>query len=284
MRDRFTRTAEIFGSAVVKTRAAQAEILARMVSPSADDGVIGRANSRGVVQVADRAIDLACGTGALAISFAPRVRWICGIDLTPAMLAVGQRAVRDAEVSNVAFAIGNAQQIPFADGSVDVALTSYALHHVPDAAGVIGEMARVLKPGGRVGVIDIYVPEERRRAEMHDRIERVRDPSHTRTLARSEFETMFAAKGLRVVGTYLEEHAVTFDQWMETAGRAPGDPEYVETRRLMESTIGDDLAGFHPRYADESVSGTVSSGNAPGGAGRTIEMVNSVVFVAAEKV
>jgi ubiquinone/menaquinone biosynthesis C-methylase UbiE len=218
------------------------------------------------------------------VAFAPRVRWICGVDLTPAMLAVAQRAVRDSEVRNVAFAIGNAQQIPFPDRSVDLALSSYALHHVPDAPRVIGEMSRVLKPGGRVGVIDIFVPEDRRRAEMHDRIERVRDPSHTRTLARSEFESLFAAKGLRITDTRVEEHPVTFDQWMHTAGREPGDAEYIETRRLMETTISDDLAAFHPQYSASGTAASQPSGHAGGDEARAIDMVNSVVFVAAEKI
>jgi ubiquinone/menaquinone biosynthesis C-methylase UbiE len=260
VRDRFTRTAEVFGDSVLKMRAAQAEILAHMVS----------------AKTGDRAVDLACGTGALALAFAPQVCWICGLDLTPAMLAVAERAAHDAKVRNVAFAIGNAQQIPFPDASLEIALTSYALHHMPDASRVIGEIARVLKRGGRAGVIDIFVLEDPRSAEMHDRIERVRDPSHTRTLARCEFERLFAREGLRIVDTRVEEHAVTFDQWMHTAGREPGDPEYIETHRLMEATIPDDLAAFHPRY---SAIESAASNEVP-----AIDMVNTVVFIAAEKI
>ena len=259
VRDRFTRTAEVFGSSILKTRAAEAEILAGMVAAT----------------TTDRAVDLASGTGALALAFAPRVQWICGLDLTPAMLAVAQRAAQDSKTTNAAFAIGNAQQIPFADASLDLALTSYALHHVPDAARVIAEMSRVLKRGGRVGVIDIFALEDSRSGEMHDRIERVRDPSHTRTLPRSEIKSLFAANGLRVSDMRVEEHAVTFDQWMHTAGREPSDPEYIETRRLMEATISDDLAAFHPRYGAVEASAS--------GERRGIEMVNTVVFVAAEK-
>jgi len=260
VRDRFTRTAEVFGGSVVKTRAAEAETLARMVAARRSDHVV----------------DLACGTGALALAFAPRVRSIFGIDLTPAMLAVGQRSAREAGARNLAFVVGNAQQIAFANESFDLALTSYALHHVPDGRRVIGEMARVLKRGGRAGVIDIFVPEDRRRAEMHDRIERARDPSHTHTLARSEFEEYFAGSGLRITGTHVEEHPVTFDEWMRTAGSQPGDPEYVETRRLLEATIPDDLAGFHPRY---SAAKACESGGAP-----EIDMANTVIFIAAEKI
>jgi ubiquinone/menaquinone biosynthesis C-methylase UbiE len=259
VRDRFTRTAEIFGNAVLQTRAAEAEILAEMVA----------------AKKSDCAVDLACGTGALAAAFAPHVRWIIGLDLTPAMLAVAQRSASGADARNVAFALGNAQEIPLPDGSLDLALTSYALHHVPEPGRVIGEMSRVLKRGGRSGLIDIFAQENPLSAEMHDRIERVRDPSHVRTLARSEFASLFAANGLRITDTRVEEHAVTFDQWMHTAGREPSDPEYIETRRLMEEAIPNDLAAFHPRYtADENDGDTL----------RSIDMVNTVVFIAAEKI
>jgi ubiquinone/menaquinone biosynthesis C-methylase UbiE len=259
VRDRFTRTAEVFGGSILATRSAEAKILAEMVA----------------AKKSDWAVDLASGTGALALAFAPRVRWICGLDLTPAMLAVAQRAARESKTTNAAFALGNAQQIPFPNESLDLALTSYALHHVPDAGRVIGEMSRVLKRGGRAGVIDIFSLEDPRSAEMHDRIERVRDPSHTRTLPRSEFESLFAANGLRIVDSRVEEHPVSFDHWMRTAGRVPGDPEYAETRRLMEATIPNDLAAFHPRYSATEA----AANNEPPG----IDMVNTVVLIAAEK-
>jgi len=263
VRDRFTRTAEIFGGSIQKTRAAEAEILASMVS----------------AKKTDRAIDLACGTGALALAISTRVRFILGVDLTPAMLAVAQRSAHQTNTGNVAFAIGNAQQIPFRDASVDLALTSYALHHVPDAPRVIGEISRVLSHGGRAGVIDIAVPENPSLAEMHDRIERVRDPSHTRTLARSDFEAYFKANRLRIIDTRVQERAVTFDQWMHTAGREPGDPEYIEARLLMEASIPDDLAAFHPRYSSPDQNDPrIVPGAVPG-----IDMVNTVIFIAAEK-
>jgi ubiquinone/menaquinone biosynthesis C-methylase UbiE len=260
VRDRFTRTAEVFGDAVTQTRAAEAESLAHMVS----------------AKKSDCAADLACGTGALAVAFARHVRWIIGLDLTPAMLAVAQRMARDANVRNVSLAIGNARQIPFPDASLDLVLSSYALHHVPDAARVIGDMSRVLRRDGRAGIIDIFAQEDPRSAEMHDRIERVRDPSHARTLAKSEFAFLFAANGLRITDMRVEEQPLAFDEWMHRAGREPGDPEYVETRRLMEATIPDDLAAFHPRYSASSPAGC---DDAPG-----IDMVNMVVFFAVEKI
>jgi hypothetical protein len=134
----------------------------------------------------------------------------------------------------------------------------------------------VLKCGGRAGIIDIFAQEDPRSAEMHDRIERVRDPSHVRTLARSEFASLFAAHHLRITGMHVEEHPATFDQWMHNAGREPDDPEYTETRRLMELTIPDDLAAFHPRYSLTSPTGSAGLPE--------IDLVSTVVFFSAEKI
>ncbi len=255
VRDRFTVTAEVFGNYAVAERAREAELLAKMLGL--------RGNEYGV--------DLACGPGTLALRFARHVQWVCGLDLTPTILKRARATAAAEGLRNLDFAIGDAQALPFADGSLDVAITSYSLHHMSDAARVIAEMARVVKRGGRVGVIDIRTVEDAAAAALNNRIERMRDPSHTRTLMRSEFDRIFAESGLRVLSNHIEEHPRPFDHWMHVAGWKPGDREYVETRRLLESTIEGDIAGFHPRLI-------------PDGEGAKLHLVNTVLFTAAEKI
>src|SRR5271156_997996 len=97
VRERFTKTAEVFGDYAVANRAAEAEALARMVSANAND----------------RAVDLACGPGTLALRFAKHVRWVCGLDFTPAILErARQTAAREGLLHKLAFAIGDAQALP----------------------------------------------------------------------------------------------------------------------------------------------------------------------------
>lgn len=264
VRDRFTRTAEVFGNFVLKERVAEAEKLADFVEAACGD----------------RAVDLACGPGTLALRFARRVRWICGLDLTQAMLVRARATVKSESIANVDFSLGDAQALPFADESLDLAVTSYSLHHIPDPARVIREMARVVKRGGRVGVLDIRVPENPRAAEISNQIERFRDPSHTRTLARSEFEEFFAAAGLRVTCAEIEEHPRSFDHWLSVAGWRRGDEAYENTRRVMESTIPDDAADFHPKWTPAS-----SSAAEPATDVRLdIQMVNTSLYIAARKI
>lgn len=259
IRDRFTSTVQAFGDYAVTYRAQFADTLAQLVSAGPSD----------------RVVDLACGPGTLALQFARQVRWVCGVDLTPAMLARARSTAQAEGLRNLAFTISDAQVLPFDDGSLDISVTSYSLHHMPDPARVIGEMARVVKRGGRVGIIDIVVPEDPARAEAANRIEISRDVSHTRTLARKEFDAMTAEAGLRILASEVRGIPRMFDHWMHVAGWKRGDSVYIETRRLMEATMADDFAGFHPCYAEAD---TNASGQAP-----DIHMVNTALFLAAEK-
>jgi ubiquinone/menaquinone biosynthesis C-methylase UbiE len=255
VRKQFTRTAQVFGDYAVASRVAEAERLARMVKAGP----------------ADLAVDLACGPGTLALRFARHVRWICGLDLTPAILERARRSAVAEALANLDFAIGDAQSLPFPDASLDIAVTSYSVHHFPDPARTIGEMARVVRRGGRVGVLDIFLPGDPKISALNNRIEVVRDASHTRTIARAEFEQHFAAHGLRVLESFIDEHRRPFDHWMVVAGLKPGDTAYEEARRLMEASIPNDSAWFHPRYEPDE------SGEPE------LFLTNTVLFIAGEK-
>lgn len=260
VRERFTRTAEVFGDYAVAHRVAEAELLARLVSAGPHD----------------RAVDLACGPGTLALRFARHVRWICGLDLTPAILArTRSNAIKDG-LPNLVCVLGDAQALPFGDSSVDLAVTGYSLHHISDPAKVLKEMARVVKSGGRAGVLDIVVPENPKIRELNHRIECIRDNSHSRSLARSDFEKIFGSAGLRIVATEVHGHPRTFDHWMHVAGWKRTDPAYIEARRLLESSMEDDGADFHPRFEPTDV---VRPGDDP-----DIYMVNTGIYIAAEKI
>jgi ubiquinone/menaquinone biosynthesis C-methylase UbiE len=260
VREQFTRTAEVFGDYAVAHRVTEAERLARMVLAGPND----------------RAVDLACGPGTLALRFARHVRWICGLDLTPAILARTRRnAIKDG-LANLVCVLGDAQALPFGEGSLDIAVTSYSLHHISDPSRVLNEMARVVKPGGRVGVLDIVVPEDPRVRELNHRIEFVRDHSHARSLARSDFDRILGTAGLRVIATEIHGHPRTFDNWMHVAGWRRTDQPYMEVRRLMESSMADDGAGFHPRFEPADVA---KPGEEP-----EIYMINTGIYIAAEKI
>jgi SAM-dependent methyltransferase len=112
-------------------------------------------------------LDLGSGGGIDVILSAKRVGptgTAYGVDMTDEMLALAQQNARDAGVTNVHFLKGVIEQIPLPANSVDVVISNCVINLSVDKAAVLTEIARVLKPGGRVGVSDI-VAEDRLSAE-----------------------------------------------------------------------------------------------------------------------
>ena len=117
-------------------------------------------------------LDLGSGGGIDVILSAKRVGATgvaYGLDMTDEMLALAQRNAADAGVTNVHFLKGIIEEIPLPANSVDVVISNCVINLSTDKAAVLTEIARVLKPGGRVGVSDI-VAEDQLTAE--DRAER----------------------------------------------------------------------------------------------------------------
>jgi len=232
VRDRFTKTAENFSEFVLKQRVAEANRLAELATEGAD--------AREWC-----ALDLACGPGTFARALAGRVRFVVGLDLTPAMLARARKAVGEVTPA-CAFACGDAGRLPFGGATFDVAACGFALHHMQNIPRILAELTRILEPGGRVAVRDIIVPEGAD-AEANTRIEKSRDPSHTRCLSAVEFRELFGAAGLRVRKEELATRPRDFDSWMHVVNAEPGSAAYKEVRRMLEATLENDAAGMHPR-------------------------------------
>ncbi len=114
-------------------------------------------------------LDLGSGGGIDVLLSARRVgptgRAI-GVDMTDEMLELARRNAADAKVDNVEFRKGTIEQLPVADSSVDVVISNCVINLAADKPATLAEIARVLKPGGRVGVSDIVAddtlsPDER---------------------------------------------------------------------------------------------------------------------------
>jgi SAM-dependent methyltransferase len=96
-----------------------------------------------------RVLDAGCGDGALVCAAASRGAEATGVDPDPAMLAAARSNVGKAGLK-AAFLEGRAERLPFPDATFDVVASVTVLCFVPDAAGAVREMARVLRPGGRL--------------------------------------------------------------------------------------------------------------------------------------
>lgn len=147
-------------------RAAKVEDLFAAVAPRYD--VINDLQSLGMHRVWKRrlvaaatprpgevALDLCCGTGDVAFALAARGAVVTGIDFSPAMLAVARRRPGRPPVT---FVQGDAMALPVADASVDVVTVAYGLRNVADVGRALAEWRRVLRPGGRLVVLEFGKP------------------------------------------------------------------------------------------------------------------------------
>jgi len=124
-------------------------------------GLLGLLDPRWIIA------DLGCGTGQIAARVAPFVHRVIAVDDSPEML--GAAHSRLADFSNVEIRQGELETLPIDDGALDAAVLSLVLHHIVQPFQVIQEVRRVLKPGGRLLVVDMM---------PHDREQYRRDMGH----------------------------------------------------------------------------------------------------------
>jgi ubiquinone/menaquinone biosynthesis C-methylase UbiE len=106
----------------------------------------------------DRILDVGCGYGGLALLLARHLpeTHVTGLDFEPRGLRGTREAATQLELANVDGCLGDARRIPCADGSYDIVTCQTLLQHVPDAAEVVAEMARVLRSGGTLMAVEGY--------------------------------------------------------------------------------------------------------------------------------
>ncbi len=191
----------------------QAETLS-VATAFTDAGVLERIRDAVAPTQTVRILDVGCGPGILVAALAPHAGEVVACDLTPEMLKRARQRCHGASLQNVRFNLGRAESLPFADGSFDVVVTRATLHHFPDPQLVVGEMARVTMPRGRVVVADVVSSENPQDAELHNALEILRDPSHVRMLSSSEILGLIGTAGLRVAATSTWEMPREFDEWL----------------------------------------------------------------------
>ena len=196
--DRFARTAERFVARQDERAAELAERVRVFVGARGDE----------------RALDVGCGAGALALALAPLVREVVGVDRVPELLELA----RERAPGNATFAEADATRLPYSNGEFDLTGTLRTLHHVPRPELVLAELVRVTRPGGRVLVIDQLAPVDPLDAIAVDRFERARDSGHARLLPEADLRHLFEANGLVLLRERRDVERRELSAYLDLAG------------------------------------------------------------------
>jgi ubiquinone/menaquinone biosynthesis C-methylase UbiE len=167
---------------------------------------------------AESLLDLGCGGGHLSFHAAPLVGRVVAYDLSTAMLSAVEKAAVARGLTNIETKQGPAEILPFADASFDVVATRYSAHHWRDVPAALVEMRRVVRPGGRAMVMDVFAPANPLLDTHLQTLETLRDPSHVRNYSLAEWEQMLRRAGFQPQSPQSFRLRLEFASWVERIG------------------------------------------------------------------
>jgi ubiquinone/menaquinone biosynthesis C-methylase UbiE len=200
------------------------------------------------VSKSDSVIDVASGPGFVAMAFAPHCGRVIGIDATDRFVARATEEAARRRLENVSFMLGDAERMAFPDDAFDVAVCRFAFHHFPRPAAVLAEMRRVVRPGGTIVLVDMVAAEDPVKANYHNELERLCDPSHARALPASEFEQMFASLSMDLTYKQTVKSTYSLEEWI-THGAPPPD-RAARILEMMEASANTDKSGLNVRITN----------------------------------
>jgi ubiquinone/menaquinone biosynthesis C-methylase UbiE len=213
----------------------------RQFGPVASAYLASKVHSQGadLAEAADklrgsaRVLDVGCGAGHLSFAIAAGVGSVVASDLSPQMLdAVSDEAKRRG-LGNITTQRASVESLPFESASFDAVCTRFSAHHWSDLRRGIAEMRRVLKPGGRLIVIDIESPDNALFDTHLQALELLRDPSHVRDYSMAEWADRLTAAGFQIVSHKTWPLRMEFETWVARM-KTPADRVAV-LRSLIES-------------------------------------------------
>ncbi|HXW28415.1 MAG TPA: methyltransferase domain-containing protein, partial [Xanthobacteraceae bacterium] len=163
-------------------------------------------------QPAWQMLDVATGAGHTAYALAPHVARVWASDITAEMLALVRQEIVRRQLTNVGTLYAKAELLPLRDQVFDLVTCRIAPHHFDSIPAFLEESRRVLKPDGRLGIVDNVVPPGAV-GDYINAFERLRDPSHLRAWTMEQWQAALVQCGFAVVHHEMLAKSMAFDSW-----------------------------------------------------------------------
>ena len=231
----FNANAEKYAASHVHKFGASLPVLLEMAQPNTND----------------RALDVATGTGNTALTIAPFVSSVIGLDMAVKMLEQAKKRALEEGFTNAGFLEGSAETLPFDDSSFSIVTSRHAPHHFRDVPKFLSEVVRVLKPGGRFVMAD-QVTLEALNQTWIDEFQCTRDPSHFSQRTIEEWQDLARDAGLSWITHQVVPYRLEFDWWTTQSGCTPerleklnAMLEYVPSEIKLERRLDGSPLAYH---------------------------------------
>ncbi len=195
----------------------------------------------------ERALDLGTGGGHVAMLLALHARRATAVDLSPEMLCAVAARARDGGRDNLETIAAAAENLPFADGEFDFLASRFSAHHWRDFAAGLRQAHRVLRAGAPAVFIDIVAP-ARPAFDTHlQAVELLRDPSHVRDYAVSEWFAALGQAGFAIKSCTTWRLRMDFAAW---TGRMRTPPALAQAIRALQTQTDDETRAYFAIEAD----------------------------------
>lgn len=159
------------------------------------------------------AVDMATGTGFTAAALAKLVRRVTAVDITPEMLENARKLCAENKLDNVDFVLAEVTETHLPPESYDLVVTRRAAHHFIDKKKFLIESKRLMRPGGRLAIVDMAVPEGDTTG-FFNRLEKLRDESHVEALKKSEWLDLLDRLNFEVIECRVFEERMPLEKWL----------------------------------------------------------------------
>jgi len=227
----FSPNAHNYLTSKVHAQGADLEKLATLLGPFSDAVVV----------------DLGCGAGHASFTAARFAKKVIAYDLSAEMLKVVEHAAADKGLTNIEVQQGYAEVLPFADASVDIVISRYSAHHWHDVGRALREVRRILKPGGKVVMMDTCSPGHPVLDIYLQTVEKLRDTSHVRSYSTGEWLQMFNDAGLSIGQLGTDRLTLEFSSWV---ARLKTPQHFVVAIRELQKVMSDEVTHYFAIQAD----------------------------------